>query len=93
MKYSRQNLLVTEEFIERSRPSFVDIPLRFLPKKIEPPCSSVRVDLTVPRVVEIDLTEFGEELVFLFLVQAPNRINNFHDSAHDLTSYRQANEM
>ena len=90
LKYCRQNLLVTEE---QSRPSFVDIPLRFLPKKIEPPRSRVRVDLTVPRVVEIDLTELGEELVFLFLVQAPNRINNFHDSAHDLGSYRQMNQM
>ncbi len=82
MTYSCQNLLVTEEFIERSCPSFFDVPLRFLPEKIKPPRACVSVDLTVPRVVEIDLGEFGEKLVFLFLVQPPNRINDFYDRAH-----------
>ena len=57
---------MTEEFIERSCPSFLHVPLRFLPKKIKPSCSRVRVDLTVPRVVEIDLGEFGKKLIFCF---------------------------
>ena len=80
--YSRQNLLVTEDFIERSCSAFLDIPLRFLPEKIEPPFARVRVNLTVPRVVEIDFAKLGEELVFLLLVQPPDRLNDFHDRTH-----------
>lgn len=91
--YSCQNLLVTEEFIERFGPSFLNVPLRFLPKKIQPSGSRISVDLTVPRVVEIDLGELGKKLVFLFLVQPSNRSNDFHDRAHDLASYRHGNQM
>jgi hypothetical protein len=46
--YFCQNLLVTEEFIERPCPSFFDVPPRFFPEKINPTCARVSVDLTVP---------------------------------------------
>jgi hypothetical protein len=73
---------VTEEFIERSGPFFFDLPLRFLPEKIESSRARVGLDLTVPRVIEINLGELGEELVLLLLVQAPNSIDYFNDCAH-----------
>jgi hypothetical protein len=68
---------VTEEFIERSCPSLLSLSLRFLPEKIKSPCARVSADLTVPRIIEIDFGEFGEELVLLLLVQLSNGIDYF----------------
>ncbi len=68
-KYSRQNLLVTEEFIQRSRFSCRDFALYFLPKEIQTSGPGVCVHLTIPRVIKIDLGKLGEELSLLLLVQ------------------------
>lgn len=81
-KYSRQNLLVTEEFIQRSRLAFGCFALGFFPKKIESTGLGICLHLPVPRVVKIDVGQLRQELPFLLFIKPLHGIDNFRDCAH-----------
>jgi hypothetical protein len=81
-EYSRQNLLVTEEFIQRSSLPLGYFALRFIPKKIEATGLGVCLHLPIPRVVKIDIGELRQELSLLLLIEAIHGIDNFGNSAH-----------
>jgi len=81
-KYSRQNLFVTEEFIQRSSLALGYFAFRFLPQKVETAGFCVCFHLTIPRIIKINLGELGEKLIFLLLVQPLHRVDDFGDCAH-----------
>jgi hypothetical protein len=81
-KYSRQNLLVTEEFIQRSSLTLGYFALRFIPKKIEATGFGVCLHLPIPRVVKIDIGELRQELPLLLFVEAIHSIDNLGNGAH-----------
>jgi hypothetical protein len=84
-KYSRQNLLVTEEFIQRSSLPLGYFALCLIPKKIEATGLGVCLHLPIPRVVKIDIGELRQELPLLLLIEAIHGIDNFGNSAHTKT--------